>query len=51
MPLDDLCRNAAEIGLVKVLLPGYPAWLGIRQLLVSRLVFTLYFLLPFCDSE
>jgi O-antigen/teichoic acid export membrane protein len=42
--------NAAEIALVTLLLPGYPAWLGIRQLLVSRLVFTLYFLLPFTDS-
>jgi O-antigen/teichoic acid export membrane protein len=42
--------NATEIAIVTALLPGYPAWLGIRQLLVSRLVFTLYFLLPFTDS-
>jgi O-antigen/teichoic acid export membrane protein len=42
--------NAAEIGIITALLPGYPAWLGIRQLLMGRLVFTLWFMLPFIDS-
>ena len=42
--------NAAEIAIVTALLPGYPAWLGIRQLIFGRLVFTLWFMLPFIDS-
>jgi O-antigen/teichoic acid export membrane protein len=29
---------------------GYPAWLGIRQLLNGRLIFVLYFVYPFLDS-
>jgi O-antigen/teichoic acid export membrane protein len=42
--------NAAEIAILTTLLPGYPTWLGIRQLLMSRLVFVLWFMWPFIDS-
>jgi O-antigen/teichoic acid export membrane protein len=42
--------NALELFLLTSLLPGYPAWLGIRQLLNSRFVFVLYFAFPFLDS-
>jgi O-antigen/teichoic acid export membrane protein len=42
--------NALEIVILTNLLPGYPAWLGIRQLLNGRLVFVLWFAFPFLDS-
>lgn len=42
--------NAVEIVILTSLLPGYPAWLGVRHLIMSRLVFTLWFLWPFIDS-
>jgi O-antigen/teichoic acid export membrane protein len=42
--------NTVEIVLITAMLPGYPAWLGIRNLILSRLYFTLYFLLPFAES-
>src|SRR5262249_16781701 len=42
--------NTLEIAILTTLLPGYPPWLGIRQLLASRLVFVLFFAYPFLDS-
>lgn len=42
--------NAIEFGIIATLLPGYVAWLGIRNLIMARLVFAVYFVWPFIDS-
>jgi O-antigen/teichoic acid export membrane protein len=42
--------NGIEFAIITRLLPGYPSWLGIRQLIMTRLVFTVYFVWPFIQS-
>jgi O-antigen/teichoic acid export membrane protein len=39
-----------EFMIISYRLPGYLGWLGIRQLIMQRIVFTVYFLLPFTES-
>lgn len=42
--------NATEFAIIALRLPGYVSWLGIRNLIMARLVFTVQFVLPFMDS-
>ncbi|HZS35404.1 MAG TPA: hypothetical protein VFF06_01180 [Polyangia bacterium] len=42
--------NTVEIALLTALLPAYPTWLGIRNLIATKLVFVLWFAYPFFDS-
>ncbi len=42
--------GAAELAIVVARLRGYPAWLGVKQLLLGRLLYPLWLLWPFCES-
>jgi O-antigen/teichoic acid export membrane protein len=42
--------NAVEFTVIALRLPSYVSWLGIRNLIMARLVFTVQFVLPFMES-
>lgn len=48
--LPYFAANFAEVAILTLLLPAYPSWLGIRQLLFGRILFTLWFVWPFLSS-
>jgi O-antigen/teichoic acid export membrane protein len=48
--LPYFAANFAEVAILTLLLPAYPSWLGIRQLLYGRILFTLWFVWPFLSS-